>query len=283
MTSRLARWMLALGVCLALAPAMAEVAVPPLRSPVTDLTGTLTSQQASALEQSLLAMEREKGAQVAVLIVPTTQPEPVEMYAIRVAEAWQLGREGVDDGVLIVLAKNDRAVRIEVGYGLEGVIPDAVGKRIIEEDMIPRFRAGDYHGGITAGVARIGGLIRGEALPVPPAKRPAGDAGNALFTLMAAGLFGGLFSRALFGRLLGGIVTAGVIGAIAWIMLQSVLFAFFAAVVVFVLTLMGGGGGGGPRWRGGYGGFPGTGGGWSSGGWRGGGGGFGGGGASGRW
>ncbi len=135
-----------LAACLALA----DVAVPPLKARVTDLTGTLSAQQQTALEQTLAAFEARKGSQIAVLIVPTTQPETVEQYALRVEETWKLGRKGVDDGALLVVAKDDRKLRIEVGYGLEGVLPDAIAKRIIAEDITPRFKQGDFYGGISA-------------------------------------------------------------------------------------------------------------------------------------
>src|SRR5574340_907947 len=128
--------------------AVADVAVPPLKSRVTDLTGTLSANEAVQLEQKLAAFEEKKGSQIAVLIVPTTQPETIEQYAIRVAEAWKLGRKGVDDGVLLLIAKNDRTLRIEVGYGLEGVLPDAIAKRIIDELIVPAFRQGDFAAGL---------------------------------------------------------------------------------------------------------------------------------------
>src|SRR5512132_2715893 len=124
--------------------AVADVAVPPLKARVTDLTGTLSANEAAQLEERLAAFEAKKGSQIAVLVVPTTQPETIEQYGIRAGEAWKLGRKGV----------NDRAVRIEVGYGLEGVLPDAVAKRIIDEEIVPRFRSGDFYGGIEAGVGR---------------------------------------------------------------------------------------------------------------------------------
>jgi uncharacterized protein len=153
--------------------AAAEVPVPPLAARVTDLTSTLTADQRGALEQKLAALESRKGSQVAVLLVPTVQPETVEQYAVRVFEQWKLGRKGVDDGVLLVVAKNDRKLRIEVGYGLEGAIPDAVAKRIIEEEIVPRFKQGDFHGGIAAGTDRIVRLAEGEAMPPPAPRRPA--------------------------------------------------------------------------------------------------------------
>src|SRR5204863_5482843 len=128
------------------------VDVPPLKSRVSDLTGTLNAQQRASLEQTLAEFEARKGAQLALLIVPTTQPETVEQYAVRVEETWKLGRKGIDDGVLLVVAKDDRKLWIEVGYGLEGVLPDATAKRIIEEEIVPRFKQGDYYGGVSAGV-----------------------------------------------------------------------------------------------------------------------------------
>ena len=154
-------------VCLALwlATAAAEVAVPALQARVTDLTGTLSADQRSALEAELQAFEVRNGSQIAVLLVPTTQPEAIEQYSIRVVEAWKLGRKGKDNGLLVLVAKNDHKVRIEVGYGLEGDIPDASAKRVVDELITPRFKQGDFAGGLTAGVQRLEALIEGKAAP----------------------------------------------------------------------------------------------------------------------
>ena len=134
---------------------------------MTDLTETLTPDQTAKLEQKLAAFEARKGSQIAVLIVPTTQPEAIEQYSIRVAEQWKLGRKGVDDGALLLVAKDDRALRIEVGYGLEGALPDAIAKRIIEDIIVPRFKTGDFYGGIDAGVDAMIKVVDGEPLPPP--------------------------------------------------------------------------------------------------------------------
>lgn len=158
--------------------AAAEVAVPPLKARVTDLTGTLQPGQQAALEKTLQAFENSKGSQIAVLIVPTTRPETIEQYAIRVAEAWKLGRKGVDDGVLLLVARDDRNMRIEVGYGLEGAIPDAVAKRIVSEIITPHFKQDDYFGGIRAGVDRIIKVIEGEPLPEKKSSQPKGGGGG---------------------------------------------------------------------------------------------------------
>ncbi len=266
------------------------MAVPALKTPVTDLTGTLTAQQTQDLDRILAAFEREKGSQVAVLIVPTTRPETIEQYGIRVADAWKLGRKGVDDGAILLVAKDDRSLRIEVGYGLEGVLPDATAERIISETIAPRFKAGDFYDGILVGVRRITGVIRGEPLPPPPARRVEAQGRGSIDTLFAmvfAAAVVGSFLSLVFGRLTAGIVTGGVTGLLAWLLLSSVLMALLAGAAAFVLSV-------GEVFRQGYrsGGWPGgpwSGGGWSAGGgssggtWGGGGGGFGGGGASGRW
>ncbi|HTE13453.1 MAG TPA: YgcG family protein, partial [Burkholderiales bacterium] len=194
--------------------ASADIAVPLLKTRVTDLTATLSADQAAALEAKLAAFEQRKGSQLAVLLVPTTQPETVEQYAIRVAEQWKLGRKGVDDGALLLIAKNDRKLRIEVGRGLEGVLPDAYGKRIISDDIAPAFKQGDFNGGINAGVDRMIKLVDGEPLPPPrPVNRGASaqfDAGNALMWGGLLVLFlGGIFRR-IFGRFLGSMVTGGI-------------------------------------------------------------------------
>ena len=260
--------------------AHAEVAVPPLKARVTDLTGTLTPAQQNELEQTLQTFEARKGSQIAVLVVPTTQPEAIEQYAIRVAEAWKLGRKGVDDGALLLVAKDDRALRIEVGYGLEGVIPDAVAKRVVAEIIVPYLKQGDFYGGIRAGVDRLVRLIDGEPLPPPRQKDIswAGIEGLLPMAFIAVFVVGGLL-RAIFGRFAGAAIAAGIIGAGFWLMLSSLLLAGIAAVVAFVFVLAGGGRGFGY----GYGGRGGFGGGFGSGGFGGGGGSFGGGGASGRW
>ncbi len=229
-----------------LSPAIfADQPIPALNQRVTDLTGTLSAPQQAELESTLLAFEQKKGSQVAVLIVPTTQPETIEQYSIRVAGQWKLGRKGVDDGVLFLVAKNDRALRIEVGYGLEGPLPDALCNRIIDLFVVPRFKEGDFFGGIREGVFRILGAIQGEPLPIPEARK--GE------------------SSPLAGTL------------IFWIFLGFIFLQFFARV----LGITSGRTRRGP-WTSGGGRLGGWGGG-GGGGFSGGGGGFGGGGASGRW
>jgi uncharacterized protein len=279
------------------------VPVPPLNAPVTDVAGTLTPDQSAALDARLRAFEQGKGSQVAVLIVPSTHPEEIEQYAMRVADAWKLGREGVDDGALLLVAIQDRRVRIEVGYGLEGVLPDATANRIIEGDIVPAFRSGDYYGGIAAGVDRMLRVIEGEPLPEPK-RRPPAEGVPGLFPLLpflfVFALMGGSMFRRLFGRVGGALTTGGLVGFLTWLLVHVLGLALVAAVVAFIFALLGGfGGGGGGPGRGGWysrrhgsgwgvpggfggGGFGGRGGGFG-GGWSGGGGGFGGGGASGSW
>ncbi len=257
---------------------LAVVAVPALKAHVTDLTNTLTSAQVASLEQQLADFEKHKGSQLAVLIVPTTAPEAIEQYSIRVAEAWKLGRKGVDDGVILLVAKNDHALRIEVGYGLEGVIPDAIAKRVIAETIVPHFKQDDFAGGIQAGVDQLIKLINGE--PLPPVKAKAqsnsSDPLGMLFIAVIGATFIGQVLRAIFGRFLGSGMAAAAVGGLGWLVLGSALMASLAGVLVFFAVFSGinlgrGGGFGGGGFGGGSGGF------------GGGGGGFGGGGASGRW
>ncbi|BBP04979.1 lipoprotein [Sulfuriferula plumbiphila] len=276
------RWLAALAALLYVvltSPILAAVAVPALKAHVTDLTDTLTSAQVASLEQQLSDFEKRKGSQLAVLIVPTVAPEAIEQYAIRVAETWKLGRKGVDDGVLLLVAKNDHALRIEVGYGLEGVIPDAIAKRVIAETIVPHFKQNDFAGGIQAGVDQIIRLIDGEALP--PVKtqtqNSSSDPLGLLFIVVVAAAFIGQVLRAVFGRFLGSGMAAAAVGGLGWLVLGSALMASLAGVLVFFVVFSGinlGRGGGG---------FGGGGFGGGSGGFGGGGGGFGGGGASGRW
>lgn len=261
------------------AAAFAEVAIPPVAR-VTDFTGTLTTAQQAALTQRLAAFEQAKGSQVAVLIVPTTQPETIEQYALRVAEAWKLGRKGVDDGALLLVAKDDRALRIEVGYGLEGALPDAIAKRIIAETITPRFRDGDFHGGIVAGVEQMLGVVQGEPLPEPPARERRGD-GDGFAILFLLPLLFGRFMRRTLGALPGGLAAGGVVGFVAYLLTGTLVLALFVGFLAFMAVLTGIGSLHGGRGFGG-GGF-GRGGGFGGGGFSGGGGGFGGGGASGRW
>jgi len=252
-----------------------EVAVPTLKQRVTDLTGTLDPNQQAALESRLAQYEQVKGSQIAILIVPSTQPEAIEQYSIRVTDAWKIGRKGVDDGLLILVAKNDRKMRIEVGYGLEGVIPDAIAKRIIAETITPFFKQGDYYGGLNAGLDQIFVLVNGEALPLP-AQHQAQDTSlhGLLPMLLFGGVMVGMILRAIFGSFVGGAITGGVIGFLVWVLGGGFLFALVLGFIAFVVTLAGIFNGG-PS----MGGFSGGGGG----GFSGGGGGFGGGGASGDW
>jgi uncharacterized protein len=298
------------------------VPVPALSSPVTDLTQTLTADQRAALDSRLRAYETQKGTQIAVLIVPTTQPESIEQYSIRVAEQWKIGRQGVDDGVILVVAKNDRAVRIEVGTGLEGALPDVLASRIISQVIVPRFRDGDFAGGINEAITRITALLEGEPLPEPerpsspPARERSSDSGNWLPVLLMFVFVGSNILRGIFGRVGGAFATGGIAGVLMWFLTWTLGLTIVGAVIAFVFTLLFGGGGGGfgggrgpggltRRRRGGLtdgwvlggglgglggssggsrssGGFGGFGGG-GGGGWSGGGGGFSGGGASGRW
>jgi len=264
------------------AAAWAQPSVAPLTAQVVDQTGTLTGEQKAALERKLREFELRKGAQIAVLMVPSTAPEPIEQYSLRVVERWKLGRKKVDDGALLIVAKNDRALRIEVGYGLEGALSDATAKRIVSDIIAPRFRDGDFYGGVNAGVDAMMRVIDGEPLPAPDRRAAAGGgAGQALPILLVLALVAGGLLRAMLGRFVGGAVTGGLVGALAWLLVGTMALALFAGVVAFVFTLLGGG-----RGYGYYGGFPGGfgGGGFTSGGgFSGGGGSFGGGGASGRW
>jgi|SRR5689334_380991 len=267
--------------------AAADVAVPPLRARVTDLTSTLSGDQARALEQKLAAIEARKGSQVAVLLVPTTQPETIEQYAIRVFDQWKLGRNGVDDGVLLLVAKNDRKLRIEVGRGLEGAIPDAFAKRIIDDEITPQFKQGNFSGGISAGVDRIAKLIEGESMPSPawtPAGSGSGLSGDVIFYGFFAMLALASVLQSVLGRLLGSAATAAGASIIVYV-LAGLGLAVVAAIVVFIVSLLMGLPSGSSGWSSGGGGGYSGGGSWSSGGggFSGGGGSSGGGGASGSW
>jgi uncharacterized protein len=273
-------------------PAQALVSVPPLERRVTDLASLLTAEQRDAMERRLADFEAAKGSQIAVLILPTTAPEDIAPFSIRVAEAWKLGRKGVDDGVLLVVATEDRSLRIEVGYGLEGALPDAIAKRIVADVITPHFRRGDYAGGLSAGVDAIIRVIDGEPLPEPDPgwRSPAGGLEQFLPLLLIFAVVGGGLLRALLGRPAGAAAAGGIAGFVVWLLSHVLAVAVFAGIVTAVIALAGGlprggwsthgrGGRGGGWGSVGGGGFGGGGGG----GFRGGGGGFGGGGASGRW
>src|SRR5438270_1615159 len=210
--------------------------VPPLKARVTDLTGTLNAPQHASLEQTLAEFEARKGAQLAVLIVPSTQPETVEQYAVRVEEAWKLGRKGVDDSVLLVVAKDDRRLKFEVGYGLEGVLPDAIAKRIIDNDIVPRFREGDFYGGIRAGMDRVMRVVEGEKLPPPAAHGPTGSQRlhpEWLFALFLFVAIGGSVLRAIFGRVPGAGIVGTVAGLVGWALVGSLVIGIIAALIGF--------------------------------------------------
>lgn len=267
--------------------------IPTLDSPVIDTTGTLTPEQKQGLAGQALALQQRKGSQLQVLMVPTTQPETIEQYATRVFDQIKLGRKGVDDGVLVVVAKDDHRVRIQPGYGLEGAIPDAIANRIIQEYMAPKFRANDYAGGLADADTALAKLIDGEALPAPIASNASDNRGGGdwMFALFAA-FFVAQIARGILGRapsVLRGIVGAGLAGGAAWLISSVLLVGGLGAAIGFFLGLIrpsaGGfarGGGFGGFGSGGWGGGGGFGGG-GGGGWSGGGGMSGGGGASGGW
>ncbi len=296
----LARSLLA-WLLLALLPALAvpahaqQAAIPPMDSPVVDTTGTLDAGTRAALERQALELQQRKGSQLQVLMVPSTAPETIEQYAVRAFEQFQLGRKGVDDGVLLLVAKDDRKVRIEVGYGLEGAIPDITAGRVIQEYLAPRFREGDYAGGLLAATGQLVRLVDGEPLPEPVATHPTGreSGGDWLFALFAAFIVAQV-ARGLFGRLPAGVralAAGGASGGVAWLLSSALLVGGIGAFIGLVMGLAGAGGGRYARHRD-WGGLPGGGwggggggGGWSGGGggWSGGGGMSGGGGASGGW
>lgn len=273
--------------------------VPALTARVIDQTGTLDASQRAALEAKLAALEEAKGSQVVVLMVPTTAPEDIASYANRVGNAWKIGRRDVGDGVLLLVAKNDRKMRIEVAKTLEGAIPDVLAARIIDETMKPLFRTGDFAGGINAAVGQITGLVEGEGLPAPEggaAQSNENTRGNwqdlAIFLFVGV-LAGGTIVRSIFGNKLGPLIMGGAAGVVAYVVTASIAIAAIAGIAALVVTLVGAAGGvitptrrgrAGGGWSSGGGG-----GGWSSGGSSaggfssGGGGDFGGGGASGDW
>lgn len=271
----------------------AQLAVPALSAHVIDTTGTLDATQIQQLEQKLAGFEQTRGSQVVVLMVPTTQPEDIASYANRVASTWKIGRKEVGDGLVLVVAKEDHRVRIEVARALEGVIPDLMARRVIDQAITPLFKQGNFAGGLDAGVSQIISLIEGESLP-----RPVSVEANAkgfewfdlaIFMFIAVPVVGSV-ARRILGTQLGSLATAGIAGGIALLVTTSVVVSILAAMVAFILSLfasvrhLGGGFGGsagGGGFRGGSGGAFGgrSGGGFSSGG----GGSFGGGGASGGW
>lgn len=279
--------------------------VPALTSHVIDSTGTLTAAQQQALNVKLAQFEQTKGSQLVVLIVPTTAPEDIASYANRVGNEWKIGRKGVGDGLLLIVAKNDHQIRIEVAKTLEGAVPDLAAYRIIDEVITPAFKRGDFAGGLDAGVDRLIGLINGEPLPAPAQARtqgqaqPTGHGGGVPWTDLIIFLFfalplAGSVMRRLFGRNLGALLTGGGVGLVALLLTSSLVIAGIAALLALLFVLLSGlASAFGPRGGGfgGYGGFGGFGGGGFGGGGFGGGGGFssggggdfGGGGASGSW
>jgi uncharacterized protein len=285
-------------IVLAALGARAQVPVPQLTARVTDLTGTLSGEAVTRIETKLAAFEGKKGTQIAVLIVPTTQPEEIEQFGIRVYDQWKLGRKGVDDGAILLVAKNDRRARLEVGRGLEGALPDAIANRIIADIITPRFKLGDYDGGVEAGVDRIISVVNGEPLPEPDKKWEGhrSGLGNALPLLLVVVFVASGVLRSLFGRLFGSVLTGGFAGGIAWLLSHFLAIGVGAGVLGFLFAMLlgssrgwsaggGGWGGFGGGLGGGFGGGMGGGfgGGGGGGGFSGGGGGASGGGASGSW
>jgi len=280
------RYTVGLGLLLFMTALWAEIAIPQLSQRVTDLTGTLTAEQIVALDTKLAAFEAKKGSQIAVLMLPSTQPEDIAAYSIRVADAWKIGREKVDDGVILIVAKDDRKSRLEVGRGLEGVIPDAIAKRVLAETMKPHFKNEDYAGGIDAGVTQIMGLIEGETLPAPSGETSSADDGFDTFLIILFFccividlLFSSLFGKGI-GAVLSGISIGGISALIAFFLALDIGLAVIMGVVMFVILklfyISGGNSGGGSSWGSGSSDS-------SSSSWSGGGGGFSGGGASDSW
>jgi uncharacterized protein len=289
-------------LCSVAAFAQDVLPVPPLSERVIDQTATLSSAQRGALADKLAAIEQQTGSQIVVLLVPTTRPEDIASYAQRVADQWKVGRRDIGDGVVLVVAKNDRKVWITVAKTLEGAIPDVVAKHIIEDQIAPAFRAGDFAGGLNAGVDQLAARIKGEALPTPSRSTHARAQPGvqwpelAMFFFIGVPVIGAMLTGML-GRKFGSVTTGAVAGGLGWWLTASSALAGAAGLLALVLVgvfgvgsarrggrLLGGGYGGPVIWGGGSGG-------WNSGGSGGGGGGFssggggdfGGGGAGGEW
>jgi uncharacterized protein len=235
--------LLALFLCWTQA-ALADTEVPELKGRVVDLTNTLNASYIETLNQRIHSFEQRKGSQIAVLIVPTTQPETIEQYSIRAAEAWKIGRKKIDDGALLVIAKNDHKLRIEVGYGLEGALTDITSRRIIDEVIAPRFKEGDFAGGISEGLTRMIGVIDGEPLPKPKPEASHGPDVDWMSGLSAGwpfilvgALFIGSIMRAIFGRLLGAIAAGGVFAVLGWFIVGSLIAGAAMGGVAFLLVL----------------------------------------------
>jgi uncharacterized protein len=259
----LAARLVALLLCLCAALAWAApgdesagpIPIPVLTARVTDLTGTLSAEQKSELEQRLADFEARKGAQVVVLMLPTTQPESIEEFGIRLFDAWKVGRKGVDDGVMLIVAKNDRRLRIEVGYGLEGVLTDSGAKRIISDTITPLFKKGDFHGGISAGVDAILQVVDKESLPAPttPAKTAAGssfDESGGFLSIDGVGdyvFYGALFAvvvggavlRYFLGNLLGSALVGVATGGIGWLFIGGLTGIAIGMVAGMFLAMFG--------------------------------------------
>ena len=302
-TAGLGVWLLGLLMLLLAAGTQAQdaQAVPPLTARVVDTIGWLSAAEREALEQKLAAFEAQAGPQIVVLLVASTQPEDIASYAQRVADAWKIGRREVGDGVLLVAARDDRKLRIEVAKALEGAVPDLAARQIISQQISPAFKRGEVAAGLGAGVDALMARIRGEHLPAPTRQPGGGTSAStgfdwqtlAMFFFVGVPVVGGVLTSVL-GRKLGSVATAGGAGALAFWLSTSLLVAGGAGVVALVLVgLLGVGGSGAGRGRGGFGGIPpviwgggggGHGGSGGGGGFRSGGGGdFGGGGASGDW
>jgi uncharacterized protein len=307
MKIRLSSLLLLAGVVLSLpAPSLSNALdVPPLRGRVNDYAKLLPQERALALEAQLEKFEQETGHQIAVLTIPSLEGDSLEDFSIRVAETWKIGKKGFDNGAILLIVRDDRRLRIEVGYGLEGVMPDAIASRIIREVITPRFRSGDYAGGIEAGTEAILKVTRGEPLPErarPAPGRTASEGAslhNILMITAMLALFIGLTRRRLFSGALGGaasglLTTLFASGGLGFVLFPAlVVGALLGAVGAALGTGTAGnqwvgrprsrrGDWGGGVFPGGYGGG-GFGGGGGGGGFSGGGGGFGGGGASGSW
>lgn len=289
------RWLTALALCLVAWAASAQglLPVPALTGHVIDQTATLSSAQQQALESKLAGLEATLGSQVVVLLVATTQPEDIASYANRIANSWKIGRRDVGDGLLLIVAKNDRKLRIEVAKSLEGAIPDLAAKQVIETALTPSFKQGDYAGGIDLAVDQLAARIKGEALPLPVRNDDASFDGGlfewqnlAVFVIFGV-VLGGRIARSLFGNKLGAALTGMAAGVLVNVLTSSVLIGIFAALAAMIFTLVsnltrtGRGSGfiGGSSDGGWSSGSSSDGGGFSSGG----GGDFGGGGASGDW